>query len=292
MINTTINNNNTSFGNLSPSSKSKKAKMLYDYVVEISGNAPEELLNYFFHSNKYGKHLKENSNQKLNILALHSSAKTKARYNNFLLSKRQKRSHIQTIEADTISVVEEYLKKNSRCSSNTCRVRQSDGSYLDKPVYYLETTKVNVYTSIINENPNTRLGLKASTKKLKRMGPSHDTKAIIKLQLNVEQYNKHLLIKKHQSDAYKEYLDSLNGDTLPYSWTSRRISELVVVRLRLDQPFILKVRYLIVILGVNNNTRSPGISALGAGTFIHVVFFEKGGKWLRRKLRGEGGGEN
>ncbi|PWA02287.1 hypothetical protein BB558_001577 [Smittium angustum] len=159
MINTTINNNNTSFGNLSPFSKSKKAKMLYDYVVGMSGNAPEELLNYFFHSNN----LEKNSDQKSNILALvagtysraeilglgfkmsktqHSSAKKKARDNNFLLSKRQKRSHIQKIEADPISVVEEYLKKNSRCYQIPAELGKATGA-----------------TCIINENPNTRLGL-------------------------------------------------------------------------------------------------------------------------------------
>ncbi|PVZ96807.1 hypothetical protein BB558_007268, partial [Smittium angustum] len=131
----------------------------------------------------------ENSNQKLNILALVAGTHTRAELLG-LGFKMSKTNH-----------------------------SQSNGSYLVKPVYYLETTKIDVYISIINENPNTRLGLsnfytlcpknfkkgkkrvnmcpvcakgEANTKKIKRMGPSHDTKA---------------------SDAYKEYLDSLDGDT-------------------------------------------------------------------------------
>ncbi|PVU91301.1 hypothetical protein BB559_004191 [Furculomyces boomerangus] len=50
------------------------------------------------------------------------------------------------------------MSKTQHSSAKT-KARQSNGSYLVKPVYYLETTKIDVYISIINENPNTRLGL-------------------------------------------------------------------------------------------------------------------------------------
>ncbi|PVZ96546.1 hypothetical protein BB558_007545, partial [Smittium angustum] len=78
--NTRNNQRYTSFGDLSPSGKSQKAKMMFDYLVKLSGNSPGELMDYFLNKSKFGKDLIESVRNEfrtlrmtLNIQALHQS---------------------------------------------------------------------------------------------------------------------------------------------------------------------------------------------------------------------------
>ncbi|PVU94494.1 hypothetical protein BB559_002997 [Furculomyces boomerangus] len=279
--NTRNNQRYTGFGDLSPSGKSQKAKMMYDYLVKLSGNSPGELMDYFLNKSKFGKDLIESvrnefrmlrmtlniqalhqsldkySDQKSNVLALvadthsrkeirdmgfklsntqYAEAKRKAEDGLFSLgSKRHKADHSsRIISKDTKEIVVSYLLNNSRASSNTCKVKQENGKYMYQPVYYLDSTKLDIYNSICREKPGIKLGLSTfytlclpnfkkgkkrvdmcpicikgenNEKRLRKINPEDNTELSGQIRRQVGLYKKHLLVKKRQSEAYKACLD-------------------------------------------------------------------------------------
>ncbi|PVZ98000.1 hypothetical protein BB558_006008 [Smittium angustum] len=155
-----------------------------------------------------------------------------------LNSKCHKANHsFRVVTENTKEVILSYFLNSSRSSSNTCKVKESDWTYTDQQIYYLESIKADIYSKMKQEHPDIKLDLSTfytmcppnfkkakkrvymcsictkgeqSVKRLARLNlfeANKETKRSIEYEIDL--YKNHLSIKDMQSAAYKACLDRL-----------------------------------------------------------------------------------
>ncbi|PVU99307.1 hypothetical protein BB559_000824 [Furculomyces boomerangus] len=159
-----------------------------------------------------------------------------------LNQKGQQQNPIKSISDETKELVFLYLENNSRMSSKTCKIKDSNGNFGDTPVFYLEIPKRDVYKKMILYFPEKEIGLstfnnlspknfkkgkkrtnmcptcnigKKNVKRLTEIQTPNTETVFLKTQIEkeVEIYNNHINIKSIQEESYKKLVQNLkNGE--------------------------------------------------------------------------------